>query len=98
MADFVLIASGNRQESPSAQSLPARRRSTSVDHSAESCAEAGRGYERPRPRSTVDTRASATPLESVAAYVVAMAALLEHAVKAKSLITPEELQTQRRRS
>ena len=47
---------------------------SSVGAGAESRTEAAGGYERPQARSAVDTRARPAPLDTVAAYVAAMAA------------------------
>lgn len=63
---------------------------SSAGAGAESRAKIGGGYERPQARATVDARAHPAPLETVAAYVAAMAA--HDASAALDLYTPETRQ------
>jgi uncharacterized protein len=63
---------------------------SSAGAGAESQAKAGGGYERPQARTVVDTHARSAPLETVAAYVAAMAA--HHASADLDLYTAETRQ------
>jgi uncharacterized membrane protein YgcG len=86
VATTELIAA-RAEEAAAAGGFDARRTgATSTGAGAEAPAPLGTGYERPATRAQVDTRAGSDPLDTVAAYVAAMAA--RDASSALDLYTP----------
>jgi uncharacterized protein len=74
VATTELIAARADAAIAGGQLLDRAAAASSAGAGAESRTQAGTGYQRPQARSAVDTRARPAPLETVAAYVAAMAA------------------------